>query len=34
MFEVNLKDPMCPKVSLSGEVEGLKPTAVTDSPKV
>ena len=28
-----MKDPLCPKVSLAGEVDGLKPEAVTDAPK-
>ena len=32
VFDMNLKDPLCPKVLLSGEVEGLKPTAVSVNP--
>jgi hypothetical protein len=33
VFDVNMRDPLCPRVSLAGEVEGLKPVAVTDTPK-
>ena len=32
VFDVSLKDPLSPRVTLSGEVEGLKPTAVSVSP--
>jgi len=31
-FDIDLKDPLNPRVALSGEVDGLKPTAVTDTP--
>jgi hypothetical protein len=31
-FDINLQDPLHPQLSLAGEVEGLKPTAVTDTP--
>lgn len=31
-FDINLQNPLNPKLSLAGEVEGLKPTAVTDTP--
>ena len=31
-FELSLKDPLNPIVSLAGEVDGLLPTAVTDNP--
>ena len=33
VFDVNMRDPLCPRVSLAGEVDGLKPVAITDTPK-
>jgi hypothetical protein len=32
VFDLSLTNPLCPKMQLSGEVEGLKPTAVSVSP--
>jgi hypothetical protein len=32
VFDIDLKDPLAAKVSLSGEVDGLKPTAVSENP--
>ena len=31
-FDIDMKNPLQPTVSLAGEVSGLKPTAVSDSP--
>ena len=32
IFDISLKEPLSPIITLSGEVEGLKPTAVSESP--
>ena len=32
VFDISLRNPLCPKINLSGEVDGLKPTAVSVSP--